>query len=143
MKLTKHLLAFIVTLVALLAAVVVVHWSLQLMTGAVTADAGISERMMIAGFVADSIRAVILVLLYTQFANAYNLSKALWFGLLTSLLAGCLSVFYRYGADITIGLPFLLEETIILLLQGVLSGLALYFVYKGGKKEQASVAGHP
>ena len=131
MKLPRHITGFVFVTAALLLAVVLFQWTKGFLTGhAITMDAGFNRRQMIAGLVADSFRALLLVITYRRYAaKASSYPEAIWFGILTSLMAGTLWVIYQYGVKPTLGAAFLVEETIILLTQGIFSGLVLRKVY--------------
>jgi glucan phosphoethanolaminetransferase (alkaline phosphatase superfamily) len=127
----KLVYSFILTTAALLFAVVLFQWCKQFFQGVtVTINADYSYKTMIAGLVADAFRGLLLAILYSK-TTSYNTSykTAISFGIITSLIAGTLSILYPFMVGNTNGLPFLLEETTILLLQGLFSGIALGLVY--------------
>ena len=127
----KLVYSFILTTAALLFAVVLFQWCKQFFQGeTVTINADYSNQIMIAGLVADVFRGLLLAILYPKIIS-YNTSykTAISFGIITSLIAGTLSVLYPFMSGDTNGLYFLFEETAILLLQGLFSGIALGFVY--------------
>jgi hypothetical protein len=132
MKYRKFLMGAVLSTLGLLVAVMLVQWTLQLVTGkTVTAAASFSRRALVAGLIADSIRGAILSYAYPRTINAgISYSHAIWFGTLASLLVATLWVVYQFGVRPALGISFLIEETTIILFQGLFSGLALGWVYK-------------
>jgi hypothetical protein len=113
---------------ALLLAVMLVQWTLQL-AGHIPlkATGELSGNMALWGFIADLTRGCMLAYLYPQLKNTGSLRHAIKFGMATSLLAASLWVIYQYGVRASLGVQWLAEESAITLLQGLLSGVALWW----------------
>lgn len=128
----KIFLSSILVTIALLLGVMLFQWTMLLLTKRHFALSGsLSKQTMAAGAVADTLRAIIITYLYQNTRNAgTSLFHALGFGMATSLLVATLYVFYQYGARPGYGLEFLLSETAVTVIQGILSGIALWIVFK-------------
>ena len=126
MKLKKIIYGGIAATIGLLMAVVV----FDLLIGLVSVNNGEKEgyapKEILFGLIAEGIRGFILSYLYLGYAgkeNAYL--HALKFGILASFLVGSVWVILGYayfGTNV-------LYETIIIIIQGIFSGLGLGFVY--------------
>lgn len=128
----KLILGSILVTAGLLLGVMLYQWTMELISGNTFSASGqYSGRALISGAVADIIRAVIVTYLYQRNEQAgVSLTHAVWFGLLTSFLVATLYVFYQYGAVPGLGAEFLISKTVIIILQGVLSGIALWTVFR-------------
>lgn len=127
----KFLLGSLLATIALVLAVMLVQWARQLFFGhTMTAVGNFSQKAILAGLLADGLRGIILSYAYPKIIN-YGTSylHAIWYGMLASLLAATLGVIYQYGIDPALGIGFLFEEMFIILLQGILSGIAIGYVY--------------
>ena len=99
-----------------------------------------SNQQMLAGIISETIRALITVYLYsaTQ-SRGRSIAHGIKFGLLYSALIASLYItlggFYFNLKD---PFQFVVVDTVILILQGIASGVVLYYVFK----EQSKTAGH-
>lgn len=87
---------------------------------------------MISGMVGESIRSLISVYLYaTTEHKGTSLTHAMKYGVLYSLLVASLYVFMgAFYFELPNPLKFAIMDSIILLLQGVLSGYILYYTFR-------------
>jgi heme/copper-type cytochrome/quinol oxidase subunit 4 len=101
----------------------------------IAAVPGYSNKEMLFAIIGETLRALLLIYLYPQLKNTGNsFFHALWFGLITTSLVGSVWLFIGYGSfNLTNPNSFLINDTIILLLQGIISGIVLYGVYKNKK----------
>lgn len=132
MNYRKFLLSAVLTTIALVMTVMLVQWMLQLFSdNTLTATATLSQRAIISGLIADTLRGIILSYAYPKTVNAgTSYGHAIGFGILASLLAASLWVIYQFGIRPVLGIDFLIEEMTITLLQGIFSGIVLGWVYK-------------
>ncbi len=123
--------SFVLVTFSLLMTVMVFHWGKQLFFGDMpSVNAHFSKNALMAGLVADTLRGLMVSALYIK-TSYYHTSyaKAISFGLITSIIAGSLSVIYPFLSGQSGGFPFIIEEGTILLMQGLFSGVALRFAH--------------
>lgn len=127
--------ATIAATAGLLLAVMLVQWVVQLTTGEVVTPNGfLGEQAILWGFIADGIRGVLLAYLYPQMKNAgSSYLHAIKFGIVASLLVATLWVVFQWGTSTALSTSWLVQESIIILLQGILSGMGLGWAYKSKK----------
>ena len=102
-----------------------------------SADLDYSTSQLVLGGLGESIRAVLTTWLYRYHqTNKSRLANALLFGLICSALIG--SIWLLVGVELIDAhykLSFIIDDGIILLLQGLISGVVLWLVYR---KEERS-----
>ena len=112
--------------------VVVIYGILKGMIVGNTNGAAYSNHQIIIAICAESLRAICTVWLYIHHkADKSSLLKAIVFGLVCALLIGAMWIIL--GAAFlhpTDTISFIIDDSIILLLQGVVSGVVLWRVYK-------------
>ncbi|HKQ74035.1 MAG TPA: hypothetical protein VJ810_10070 [Blastocatellia bacterium] len=97
------------------------------------------KNEVIFGVIGEGIRGLILLYLYPQMKGAGSaLRHAIWFGLMTSALIG--SIWLLVGVSsfpLANPVKFLVNDTLILFAQGLLSGGGLYIIYRSDEKRYA------
>ncbi len=90
------------------------------------------KQQIIYGVMGESLRAAILCYVYPQIRGAGgSLRHAIKFGLLMSALVGSIWLFvgaYTIGGEQI--MRFIFADTVVLLAQGLLSGLGLYVAHQ-------------
>ncbi|HWY10139.1 MAG TPA: hypothetical protein VN026_02380 [Bacteroidia bacterium] len=91
-----------------------------------------SVKDMLLGTVSESLRALLLCCLFPQIKKAgISFLHAIRFGLIISALIGTMWLIIGYGSFILKNPnAFFISDTIILALQGILSGIGLQILYK-------------
>ena len=129
----KHLIAFLLLSVSLLLMVIVYGWCKSLFTQTGTSlDQGYTTAQIIQGIMAESLRAILTIWLYAYHrSDKSSIKQATLFGLVCSFLIG--SFWIILGAQLVhadFRLAFIVDDSLILLLQGIATGLVLWIVYK-------------
>jgi hypothetical protein len=97
------------------------------------------KNEVIFGVIGEALRGLILCYLYPQMKGAGStLRHAILFGLLTSALIG--SIWLLVGVStfpLANPVKFLVNDTLILFAQGLLSGGGLYIIYRSDEKRYA------
>lgn len=131
----KFIFSWILVSFFLLASVVVGNFLFPFFSTASTAGPAIptySSHDMLIGLVSESLRALLTCYLYPQLKNfGISLLHAIKFGLIISGLIGSLWLIVGYGSfELKNPDAFFWSDTLILFLQGISSGMGLFFVYK-------------
>jgi hypothetical protein len=111
------------------------RWMLNDMVG----TGSYQKNEMIFGATGEALRGLILCYLYPQMKGAGStLRHAIWFDLLTSALIGSIWVLVGVSAfPLANPVKFLLDDTLILFMQGPLAGYGLYIIYRSDEKRYA------
>jgi hypothetical protein len=90
------------------------------------------NAQMIYGIAGEVVRALMLLVLYSMTKNpGSSLKQAIKFGILTTGLVWTLWVVYGTGVfDLNNRISFFIEETIVFIVQGLLSGIGLYLIFR-------------
>ena len=103
--------------------------------GGVQIDNGYTSRKLLFAILGESIRAYITSWLYLSHKTDKSLViNAIKFGIICSALIG--SIWLVLGMkffDIQDKLSFLIDDGIILILQGLIAGILLWFIFKNEK----------
>ena len=93
---------------------------------------GYTSPQIISAVLAETLRAIATTWLYLHHGkDKSRLANALLFGLVCSLLVGSLWIFLGAGFfNPENKISFVVNDSIILILQGMLSGLVLWLVFK-------------
>lgn len=91
-----------------------------------------TTKQILAGIISETIRAIITCYLYSVTENkASNLIHGIKHGLLYSALIGSLYLILGYFYfQLKLPLHFLIADTFILTVQGIASGIMLYFIFR-------------
>lgn len=137
MKANKYpfVVGVVLVLFALLVSVVLVDIAVSIFVQQPQASNGTeySINEMVVGIVSEAIRAIITTYLYATTVNkGSSLLHGIKFGLLYSALIASLYIILGYFYfELKNPVKFAVVDSLILLVQGVTSGVVLYFLYKG------------
>lgn len=92
---------------------------------------------MLRGFSAELLRAILTTWLFErhEIRNRSVLVGAILFGIVCTTMIGAMWILLGVGMlEKSAQLNFVLQDGIILILQGILSGIILWFIYRSEKK---------
>lgn len=104
----------------------------QLLGGESSAESNLTNQQLWAAVIGETIRAILTSWLYVHHNKKnFSLGNTIKFGLICSALIG--SIWLIVGAEFlhhTNKLSFIIDDGIILLLQGLISGVILWVIYR-------------
>ena len=138
MKNGRFLLAWVLLSFLLLASVVIGNFLFSFFKNTSAFSEALpaySNNDMFIGLLSESLRALLTCYLYPQLKNpGASLAHATRFGLIVSGLIGSLWLIVGYGSfELKNPDAFFWSDTLILLIQGLLSGWGLFYVFKTDK----------
>jgi hypothetical protein len=136
MKADKFILGTVLLAVVLLACVPLCSFVVSFIFSA-NGESNDSSEQIIAGITSETIRACITIFLYDgTTGKGTRVGHGIKYGLLYSALIG--SLYLILGAfyfHVSSPMRFLITDTMILAVQGITTGMVLYFLFRDSKQE--------